>query len=125
MLQAIHPTFSEEREALVEKNRIERLGGWCSTPWQDVSGAFRLTVQTTDTYKPLTGRQLCKLMRLHGCTIRDLKERTGFTIKRIREVRENGLTNHEAGRDWIQAVTGSDPGSDWEITDGKLTGAAI
>lgn len=52
-----------------------------------------------------------RLMRQHNVTIRALKERTGFTLKRIRFVRENGLADLNAVRDWIEAVTGVDPGA--------------
>lgn len=58
----------------------------------------------------LSGRNLKKLMRSHKVTIRDLKSRTGITMKRIREVRESGLTDRNAARDWVQAITGTDPG---------------
>lgn len=58
----------------------------------------------------LSGNNLKKLMRSHKVTIRDLKASTGISMKRIREVRESGLTDCNAARDWVQAITGSDPG---------------
>jgi hypothetical protein len=54
----------------------------------------------------MTGPELCSLMRKHRVTIRDLKQRTGFTMKRIRERRESGLGGHAAS-DWHEALTGS------------------
>ena len=54
----------------------------------------------------LTGRELCRLMRVHKVTMRQLKARTGFTLKLIRERRETGLTGH-ACIDWTEAIAGS------------------
>lgn len=59
---------------------------------------------------PLSGQDLVRLMRQHKTTIRDLSQRTGITQKRIREVRVSGLTDPHTVRDWIEAVTGVDPG---------------
>ena len=58
----------------------------------------------------MTGTQLVRLMRTHRVTIRELKRRTSITLKRIRKVRETGLTDAATIRDWIQAITGNDPG---------------
>lgn len=49
-------------------------------------------------------------MRKYRVTIRELASRTGFTMKRIRQIRESGLKDRGAIRDWIQAILGSDPG---------------
>ena len=54
----------------------------------------------------MSGRELCNLMRIHRVTMRDLKKRTGFTLKLIRERREIGLTGY-ACIDWYEAITGS------------------
>lgn len=59
----------------------------------------------------MSGKYLIRLMRVHKVTIRDLSKRTGITLKRIRQVREQGLTNLLAVRDWIEGVTGTDPGA--------------
>ncbi len=58
----------------------------------------------------MEGDQFIRLMRKHKVTIRDLKKRTGFTLKRIREVRSGGLVDPVACRDWVQAITETDPG---------------
>jgi hypothetical protein len=58
----------------------------------------------------IEGREIAKLMRMYRVTIRDLSQRTGITMKRIRQVRENGLDNRRAIRDWIEAITGEAPG---------------
>lgn len=58
----------------------------------------------------LSGRMLKKLMRSHKVTIRDLKSSTGITMKRIREVIRSGLTDRNDARDWVQEITGTDPG---------------
>lgn len=59
-----------------------------------------------DTAFRMTGKELCRLMRAHGITMRALKDRTGFTLKRIRHIREHGLAGHPA-IDWHEAITGS------------------
>ena len=58
----------------------------------------------------MTGKELSSLMRKNGVTIREMKRRTGFTLKLIREYRESGIPSKSAARDWIQAITGTDPG---------------
>lgn len=58
----------------------------------------------------LAANDLRRLMRSHKCTIRELAQRTGISMTRIREVRSNGLVCPLAARDWIEAVTGQDPG---------------
>ena len=49
-------------------------------------------------------------MRRHRKTIAGLSFATGITQKRIREVREHGLRDPYAIRDWLQAITGTDVG---------------
>lgn len=58
----------------------------------------------------LDGRRVASLMRFNRVTIAMLAKRTGVTQKRIREVRESGLDSKAAARDWVQAITGTDPG---------------
>jgi len=54
----------------------------------------------------LTGPQLCRLMQANRITMRDLKKRTGFTLKLIRDRRARGLDGY-AALDWTEAITGS------------------
>ncbi len=58
----------------------------------------------------LSGKELCRLMRKHKVTIEALAFRIGVTQKRIRAVRASGLDDALAVRDWLQAITGTDPG---------------
>lgn len=58
----------------------------------------------------MDGREVKRLMRVHHVTIRELRERMGITMKRIRHVRERGLTDRNVIRDWVQGITGTDPG---------------
>jgi len=51
-------------------------------------------------------------MRLYSVTIREMKKRTGITLKRIREVRETGLVGVELVRDWVEHIISRDPGVD-------------
>ena len=57
-----------------------------------------------------TGAVVCGLMRMFRRTIRDLSKDMGITMKRIREVRSEGLSDRMAIRDWIEGITGVDPG---------------
>lgn len=54
----------------------------------------------------MTGPELCKLMRLHRVTIRELSQRTGIPMKRIRLRRETGL-DLLTSIDWWQHITGA------------------
>ena len=58
----------------------------------------------------LTGPTLCQLMRRHKVTIRALAARMQIPLCRIRQVRVHGLTDRHAARDWLEAITGQDPG---------------
>jgi len=60
----------------------------------------------------MTGKSLTSMMRREHVTIRQLKARSGFTLKRIREVRESGIYDAHVCRDWIQSITGADPGQE-------------
>lgn len=58
----------------------------------------------------LSGKDVYRMMRKHKVTIKSLSQRTGISMKRIREVREKGLTDSHAVRDWMEAISGIDPG---------------
>ena len=58
----------------------------------------------------LTGKEICRLMRRHRTTIRSLSVTMGITHTRIRQVRQHGLTDRHAARDWLEAISGTDPG---------------
>ncbi len=80
----------------------------------DVSaGLSRPSTQSAETPIPpslLSGPKLVSLMREHKLTIAELAFRLGSTQKRVRQIRETGLQNPNVIRDWIEAVTGQDPG---------------
>jgi hypothetical protein len=63
-----------------------------------------------DPPSSLTGKEVIRLMRKHRKRISSLACRMGVTQKRIRQVREQGLQNGLAVRDWLEAITGVDPG---------------
>jgi transcriptional regulator with XRE-family HTH domain len=54
----------------------------------------------------MTGREIASLMRKHGVTIREIADRMGITLKRVREVRTNGLNCPHYVRDWTDAICG-------------------
>jgi hypothetical protein len=58
----------------------------------------------------LTGPQLVGLMRQYRVTIATLAQRLRTTETRVRHLRGFGLGRFEA-RDWMQAITGHDPGA--------------
>jgi len=58
----------------------------------------------------LAGKQIVRLMRQHRKTIEGLSFRMGIPERRIRLAREVGLRDHYAIRDWLEAITGEDPG---------------
>ena len=59
---------------------------------------------------PMSGDEIRSLMRRSHVTIRELAKRIGITMKRIRDVRATGLGDANAIRDWVEAITGKDPG---------------
>lgn len=56
----------------------------------------------------LTGNGIKRLMRSHHVTMREIKSRYKITLKRIREVRANGVTGF-AAEEWIFIITGKWP----------------
>ncbi len=58
----------------------------------------------------LTGQTLCRLMRRHQVTIRCLAQRLDLPMKRVRRRRQEGIADCHVARDWIEAITGQDPG---------------
>ena len=56
-----------------------------------------------------------QLIHIMAGNIRDLAQRLGMTQRRIRECRRAGLGNPHAVRDWLEAITGHDPGPRPEV----------
>lgn len=59
----------------------------------------------------LSGATICQQMRQAHVTIRALATRLDIPMTRVRQVRQEGLRCPHSARDWIQAITGTDPGS--------------
>ncbi len=62
------------------------------------------------TKSSLSGLEVIGLMRRHRKTIEELSFRMGIPQKRIRRIREMGVSDSLAVRDWLEAVTGEDVG---------------
>ena len=58
----------------------------------------------------MSGRDIVRLMRKYRVTIRQLATISGISMKRIREIRTVGIDRPNVVRDWIQLITGVDPG---------------
>lgn len=58
----------------------------------------------------LSGKEVVSLMRRHQKTIAGLSFAMNITQQRIRQVRVKGLADRNAVRDWLQFITGEDPG---------------
>ena len=59
----------------------------------------------------LSGRDLCRLMRQHHVTIRVLAQRMQIPMTRVRYRRHHGIAEWNILRDWMEAITGADPGA--------------
>lgn len=59
-----------------------------------------------NTQFTITGREFALLMRRHRVTIRQLKERTGIPMYRIRQMREFGVRGYVAC-DMHEAIAGN------------------
>jgi hypothetical protein len=58
----------------------------------------------------LSGKEICTLMRKHQKTIGGLAYLMGITQTRVRQVRAKGLDDKNSVRDWVEFITGKDPG---------------
>jgi hypothetical protein len=59
----------------------------------------------------LSGYDLCTLMRRHRVTIRMLAQRLDLPMTRVRYRRRHGIEEWNIIRDWVEAITGVDPGA--------------
>jgi transcriptional regulator with XRE-family HTH domain len=67
----------------------------------------------------MEGKEVKRLMRKNRVTIRELSQRMGITMKRIRQIRNGvGLEGRELMRDWVEGITGTDPGQLLRRTSG-------
>lgn len=79
----------------------------------EVMSGFKRTIgsaKVKDVVLALSGKQIVDLMRKHKKTIETLAFRLGNSRKRVRQVRESGLSDPLIVRDWLEAITGNDPG---------------
>ena len=59
----------------------------------------------------MSGRNIAALMRQHKLTIRDVAQKLGCTLSRVRHVRNAGVSGFHA-IDWREAITGVKPTSE-------------
>ncbi len=100
----------EDRSQLVEQCVLHHRGNF--QEYVEVMSGFTRTVgeQSFDLPDSLSGVEVIRLMRKHKVTIESLAFRLGTTQKRVRKIRNTKLDDPLAVRDWIQAITGEDPG---------------
>ena len=59
----------------------------------------------------LSGRDIRTLMRRYHVTIRALAQRMDIPMTRVRYRRLHGIEEWNVIRDWVEAITGVDPGA--------------
>jgi hypothetical protein len=59
----------------------------------------------------LSGHDMRLLMRRHHVTIRALAQRLDIPMTRVRYRRLHGIEEWNVLRDWVEAITGVDPGT--------------
>jgi hypothetical protein len=58
----------------------------------------------------LTSEDIVRLMRKHRITIPILASQLGLSQRRVRLLKHTGLTDAAVIRNWLEAITGQDPG---------------
>ena len=99
-----------DRDQLVEQCVLHHRGNF--KEYVEVMSGFTQTVGADPSKLPssLSGTEIVRLMQKHKVTIEALAFRLGTTQKRVRKIRNTKLADSLAVRDWIQAITGQDPG---------------
>ena len=102
----------EYRELFIKQCVLQHLSN--QRLYIEVLSGMRLTKSTTPAVErpplQMSGRAIVRLMRKHRVTIRQLATISGISMKRIREIRTVGINRPNVVRDWIQLITGVDPG---------------
>ncbi len=111
-LQTFRTMAESERQQLIEQCLAQHRGNLMLYLEVMVGPQSRPDEPVQSTLPPttLSGKDLIRLMRQHRLTIASLAIRIGVTQKRVRELREEGIHNPRVIRDWIEAITGQDPG---------------
>jgi hypothetical protein len=99
-----------DRDQLIEECVQHHRGNF--KEYVEVMSGFTQTVGADLSKLPssVSGAEIARLMRKHKVTIEALAFRLGTTQKRVRKIRNTKLGDPLAVRDWIQAITGTDPG---------------
>ena len=74
--------------------------------------AQSLPIKNVTSLPPLilTGEDIVSLMHKHRITIPILAAKLGLSQRRVRLLKHTGLTDAAVIRDWLEAITGQDPG---------------
>jgi hypothetical protein len=113
-------------ELVLAAERRINASSWLQKPWheiteEDITGLLR--ERPWEKKEPvMTGKEITSLMRKHKVTIAVLAKGMGITMKRVREVRAQGLADANATRDWVQAITGKDPGESAAARTARVLG---
>ncbi len=92
-------------EQCLHRHRVNR------RQYVEVMSGFTRTLGSDATAQgSMTGQEVVALMRKYKLTIASLAFRLGTSEKRVRQVREHGLHDPLAVRNWIEAITEKDPG---------------
>ena len=100
-----------DRRKLIDDCIVQHRHNW--KEYVEVMSGFTHTTGSqagVDLPSSLTGKRVTSLMRKHKMTIEQLAFRLGTSMKRVRQIRESGVTDPLTVRDYIQAITGVELG---------------
>ncbi len=101
-----------DRRKFIEQCVTQHSGNY--RQYVEVMSGFRYTTRCNDCggqpISSLSGSEIVKMMRTHKMTIEQLAFRLGTSQKRVRQVRDLGLSDVYTIRDWIHAISDLDVG---------------
>ncbi len=109
--ESIEPADLNALDRLGRFRVVTELWGKCPAPTQSllvndphphVRSAARIAARQQNI---LSGEEIVQLMRKHRVTIRSLALRMNITLKRVREVRQKGVSGRCFCQDWREGIT--------------------